>query len=149
MNHDPKERLRSLLGDRLANQLVIDILKANSDLQKVLLSSILKAHDDRVALTSDELAERKYDNVRVEALACVKQLMMSAALCSTVNAGCVIARGQGHPMAAFVAHVASHYEDELAAPRGAADLTAELRTHNELPSDDVIEHMAKAHSSNN
>jgi hypothetical protein len=150
MHHeDPKERLQRLLGTRLANQLIIDVLKSNADLQKELLTSILKAYDDRMSLAGDELVERRFDGVRDEALACIKHLMLSASLCSAVNASCIIARGQDHSVAAFVAHVATHYEDELATPREAPDLIDEMRERKERSDEKALEHRAKAHSSNN
>lgn len=145
-----KERLTNLLGSRLANKLLSELLKANADLQKILLNEVLKAVNSRLKLVGDDLNEKRFEHTREDALDCIRHLMASAALCSTINISCIIAHGQGQSMSAFIAHASEHYEDELATPReDKEDVVTSLREQIEHVEDEDLEHMAKAHSSGN
>lgn len=150
---DMKDRLARLVGTRLANKLIIELLQSNSDLQRTLMRETPKAINSRMDLVRDELSEKRFEGVRDEALDCVKSLMASSAICSAINVSCVIAHSQSQPLSVFVAHVASHYEEELTTQRGApADINVVLHEHGERISpieEKDLEHAAKAHSSNN
>lgn len=148
---DLRERLRSLVGNRLADKMIADVLRANVDLSKMVLKATLKSVDDRMGLAADDLIEGRFNDVREEALACIRHLMVTAALCDSLSLCCLIAHGQEQPMAVFITHAIEHYTTELETvhEKPDEDVVVMLRKRSEQIGDKKLEQMAKAHSSNN
>lgn len=145
-----KERLRQILGSRLADKLVEETKRASTEYAKLVSGITAKALEDRMALTNDELAEARFNLVREEAAEILKTCMAVFVACEVVRLSCVLHSAQNISMTEYVTHVVGHYEDEQKKRRDEkiANIVEAITAYASVDEED-IHHAAKSHSSGN
>ena len=144
-----RDRLRQILGNRMADKLVEESKSAAATYAKNLSDLTTKTLKDRMSLTDDELVEPRFDLVREEAAEILKSLMGVFISCQVVNLSCVLHNALETSMTSYVTHVVGHYEAEQKKRKleKVVSLVEALRDNE--PDDNDIHHAAKAHSSGN
>lgn len=139
-----EELLTRLLGERLATKLIEDAAQANTELAKGVSKLIADTITNRTALLRDELAERKYDPARDEAMALLSSVLAGQIICSLQSYACLIGVQIDIPLSKYIGHAAEHYEVEQIKRQAEAATALVDRLQ-----DNNVHQQAKAHSANN
>lgn len=151
MDETKIEKLKRLIGDRLATKLMSDCEKAVNDFTDNLADLTEKTLNDRQALCSDELNEPRLSEVKEEAMNLLAGYMIAMLTCKVTILSCLMHSNMGQTMASFIAHAADHFEEESerALSNRAVVLLGKLIKPNPETSEDGIHRAAKSHSSGN
>lgn len=150
-NKTNEDRLRALLGDRLADKLLNDNTRAVCSYTKAIYELTFKTVNDRTDLINDELSQPGFNKCREEVLACLAQDITSKMACEVTTMSCVVHIGMHQSMADYISHAAIHFEIEMAREKTetVTKLVDSLKAIGSLKKDEVLAQAAKAHSSNN